>query len=218
MTASDKMLELVAEFDLFEDDAFPWLSLDAARWRDNALELTLSLRSNRDDQGRTTTSAWRVTCGGVLRHSLEGFHGDDVRLITDLQEPLNAEQADGRSALYFNASGKLSDDAAGAVLGALFTAHRECVGNWIPFERYLNRNLGLHDLIASGDGLLAEGPHFLLAAYTRVLEERGIRPNLWGRSRIEPQSGESLEPRETCAAFLVDDAFVVARTFDAESL
>ncbi|MGH9906254.1 MAG: hypothetical protein ACRD8U_11820 [Pyrinomonadaceae bacterium] len=61
-----------------------------------------------------------------------------------------------------------------AVIGALFERHLELVEDWIPFQRYLNSNVRLSDLIGGSFGMLADGPEPLVLAYEEVLQSYGF--------------------------------------------
>ncbi|MEM9379965.1 MAG: hypothetical protein AAGB93_08435 [Planctomycetota bacterium] len=206
MNVTESMRALTARFEVPCDDDAPWIRLESARWLGDALRLRLRMRSE-DREGD-----WSVTCAGVLQASLDGFWGDDLRVLTAPEHPLNAQFLGRSCQLYFKASTPLGPEAADTVAGALFAVHRERTEGHIPFERFLNLRIGLRELIASGDGLLADGPRFLLEAYADALERHGVRTNL---SAPTDRRGEDDGARDGCAALVIGEGVVVARSFDA---
>jgi hypothetical protein len=101
----------------------------------------------------------------------------------------------------------------------LLQAHRVASEGWIPFERYLNSELALLELLVSGSGLLADGPSFLVTRYAEVLDRFGVRTNL-----LEPRSARIWsgthwrDTPTTLATLIVGETFFVAEDFhDASS-
>jgi hypothetical protein len=61
------------------------------------------------------------------------------------------------------------------VLWKLYERHRAVAWPWIPFERYINPAI-LESCLATGSGVLADGPERLLLEYAAVLRDNGVKP------------------------------------------
>ena len=115
-------------------------------------------------------------------------------------------------ALYFN--GRATDPRS--LLGALVETHYRIVGEWIPFERFMNDALfsPAIDLLDSHSGLLAEGPDQLIIAYSNVLTDLGIRhssppsrePSWWDGTQWQLET-------EKLYALIIGPSYVVAPAF-----
>jgi hypothetical protein len=107
-----------------------------------------------------------------------------------------------------------------ATVGALFECHRELVGGWIQFERFLNvLPKGLSQLLAASSGKLASGPVSLMAAYSRILGEHGIRSSMLPSSPPKFWDGEKwLVSSIPLRALIFESSYVVAETFDEEKV
>ncbi len=93
------------------------------------------------------------------------------------------------------------------------------VHQWIPFERYFNRNLPLVQLIASGHGLLAEGPQKLVKGYEQVMNEFGFQCSCLFRSPMRPNPLQGwIEESGELLALVLDKSYVVASSVTAEKL
>jgi hypothetical protein len=74
-----------------------------------------------------------------------------------------------------------------SVAGALCERHVDLVEDWIPFEKYLNAEVRLAELIAGSFGMLADGVEPLILAYEEVMQRYGFstsqhesRPPIYG--------------------------------------
>jgi len=136
---------------------------------------------------------------------------EDEIVLLDEHELLLEYRAE-QVTLFF--TGKANDPHS--LVGALYEAHVDTVADWYPFERFLNPQMPLVDLLQSGFGQLADGPAPLIEAYERVINEYGVRG-----SRTKPQpavwwDGENWAPDgESVRVFLLDDMYVVAGCFAA---
>jgi len=115
---------------------------------------------------------WKLSVAQVREHRLE-LGWCDV-LSFHAEHPLLWPHVDERASLYF--SSRPADPSA--AIGRLWHRHHVETGGWIPFERFLNQEIALADLLGGGDGLLATGPARLLDAYGEELDAQGIRWNV----------------------------------------
>jgi hypothetical protein len=108
------------------------------------------------------------------------------------------------------------------VMAKLMLAHQKMAGGFLPFDRFLNPEAKMEDILASGYGLLAMGPTVLMRAYGEVLDAEGIAWSSveWGPPKrwvylhvwIEPKPGYRV------AVLGLDDSYVVARRLSATIL
>jgi hypothetical protein len=149
--------------DLNESSSMTWL--DTLR-EGRKLILRVGVHTATDD---IPDQIWEVGCENTREFSLVEFDfndwtfSDDHAILWDHNEPF--------SQLNFVGAHSSHED----VLWALYQRHRAIAGDWIPFERYLNR-LFLRDGLAGFGGVLADGPDRLLREYAAVLTARGIEP------------------------------------------
>jgi len=124
------------------------------------------------DHGTEETSTWQLRFTGVLEHLFTDVVNECGLNIWDGDHPAIDQYVQPREFLHFASAPQDPHH----VVGELWAAHVKLVDDWIPFERYFNGEVALHQLLASGSGLLAKGPVFLLSAYASILENAGCRP------------------------------------------
>jgi hypothetical protein len=121
--------------------------------------------------GEAHHSAWKLRFSGVVEQSLSVVVECGLNIWRE--HPVLDQHMRRREFLHFGRSPDNLDE----VIGQLWRAHVGVVDDWIPFDRYLNHEVPLAELLASGSGLLATGPDFLIAAYEGVMERVGCRPS-----------------------------------------
>ena len=120
---------------------------------------------------------------------------------------------DPSRALFF--TGQAAD--IDALIGRLWGAHQGLVGSWIAFERYLNTERSLRDLLSVGYGKLADGPDFLIHAYARVLTEASVEVSLGELWPTKIWTGGTwVETAAELSMLAIDTSFVVAEDFQDE--
>lgn len=115
-------------------------------------------------------SAWKLRFSGVVEQQLSVIV--DCGLNVWRHHVVLDQYTRRREFLHFAQRPGNADE----VIGQLWRAHTAAVDDWIPFDRYLNRELQLAELLASGSGLLATGPDFLIDPYERVMRDFGCQP------------------------------------------
>lgn len=158
-----ELLAIVATSD-FKDNG--QMRVDTVEWSGSDLTVGLQL-----DHGTDEKSAWELRFTGVLEHLFADVSNCGLN-VWHVDHPVLDQYVQPRESLHFASAPR---DAM-HVIGELWVAHRELVDDWIPFDRYLNDDLPLERLLASGSGLLATGPTFLIARYADILKAQGCRP------------------------------------------
>lgn len=104
--------------------------------------------------------------------------------------------------------------SASALVGELYEVHREVTEGWFAFDAFLNRQLKTTDLLASGSGILAEGPRLFLEGYAGVLERHGLRMS-WVAERepLEWRDGAWLPERGNLQALVLGDSYIIGRNW-----
>jgi hypothetical protein len=182
--------------------------IDRVAWDDSDLELTLAVT---DYHGEVTQSEWLVRCRTVRECVILGRFGDLV--VHEFGHAAIRQHRDPRRALFFTGRPRDVD----ALIGQLWRAHQQIAGNWIAFDRYLNAERRLHDLLSFGFGKLADGPDFLIQEYARILTAASVDVSLgdlWP-TKIWTE-GTWVETAAELSMIAVDTSFVVAEGFDDE--
>jgi hypothetical protein len=145
----------------FDDDNC--IRLIYAAWSGEALELKLEISTF--ESGPTI---WSIRCDKVLAYTLKYAPATSLELVAD-HPLLWGFKHDSASAFFYGAPANPL-----AALGALYGAHRRCVGDWFSLDEHLNGSVETAELLAAGHGLLAEGPLPLLAVYKDALSAYGV--------------------------------------------
>lgn len=161
---------------------------------------------------------WSVSARGVREHRIALGWNFDLSLRED--HPLLWPHAGPRASMYF--TGRPSSPAEAA--GRLWLRHHLETEGWLPFERFLNAELPLAELLDGGAGLLAAGPVRLLRAYGAELDGLGVAWSIAGEGppRVWDQTPSArlneTRPLPEGKAFRVltlGDSYVVAAEFTA---
>ena len=195
MKAIDQLLEIIGSL-AFEEDGK--LRLDTASWNRSQLRLQFTV-----EEGNDRVSQWELRFEGVIEHRLSLMYHAGFNVWYD--DHVAIEQYTARvQTLGFTTATPDPD----RVLGRLWAAHREIADDWIPFDRYFNDAMPLHELLAQPSGLLAPGPKFLIDAYTDALEQSGYTPGNVKRSRAG-------RVKHACMAHF-DESYVIAERIAAK--
>jgi hypothetical protein len=160
---------------------------------------------------------WEVHCAAARGNRFSDDDGPEgVEILRDhvLLAPYR-----GRAKLAFNGR----PENAKVLLADLWLRHQSVTDGWFPFDEFLNPMLprigfGLVELLASGGGVLAEGPTQILRDYASVLQEHGLGTSFFaetGPVRQMKGDGEGapvdLEVLIVGTSFLVGEGFTVRR-------
>lgn len=159
-----KILEY--SFETYQDS----LILTSAKFQDEKLFLETILHfEDEEDDYSEKYSVWEFICSGVRQQKIvlgdclyydlcdENF---DHVLKWKYTKPLCSVSFYGKT-----------ENPLG-VIGGLYDTHIKAVGDWIPFNTFLNMSSELENLISGGFGLLAENvPEPLAIAYENTLKK-----------------------------------------------
>lgn len=200
MATNDSLSDLLTIVHSGEFEDTGRMRVVSAHWSATRLTIRLQL-----DHGTDAVSAWQLRFTGILEYLFADVYNCGLN-VTSADHPAIDQYLQAREFLHF---GSAPNDPH-HVVGELWAAHSRLTSDWIPFDRYLNREIPLHQLLGSGSGLLATGPTFLIAAYADVLETNGCRPT---RKTLAT-------PPRTAAATLTHfgDSYVVAEQVVARRL
>ena len=199
-----ELAAVLATLDFEENGA---VLIAAARWLgDRTCRLLLDVQTGAETEPR---QAWLIRCADARTARVNGDWAASVALTTD--HPLLLPYTQPRAELAFR--GHAPDPRA--VVGDLWEAHRAATGAWYPFEWFFNRGLPLAELLATGGGVLAEGPRPVLDAYAAAVAAHSVessilaeRPPLrWLDGAWQPEPGR-------LRALVIGDSYVVAADFD----
>ena len=122
---------------------------------------------------------------------------------------------DKHQSLYFRAA----PASAPEVVGLLRAAHHRVSGDWIAFGRYLNPRKEFGALIAAGNGLLADGPMFLIHEYAGVLEGAGMKPSALDPRQVRRYyGGPPVSAPAPLATLVLGRSWFVAEEFEEREL
>lgn len=185
----DELLEITRTGE-FEDNGT--IVLESSSWRGDAMTLAF-----RVDHGTGVTSSWTIACSGVIEYSLRDNHYQVGLNLWNVDHPVLDQFTQPREGVYIS---RAPDDPDGT-MGQLWSAHVQCVDDWVAFDRYLNTELPLRKLLESGSALVASAPIFLASVYVEVL----------GANRCEPSRVPGGPARASSAQLLhFGDSYVVA--------
>lgn len=204
----ETLLEILSSVD-FEE--YGDLLIETARWKDENLTLILQIEV-RTDENAEFPSKWEIICSGVKNHKLNFGYAHNFTF--DTNHVLSWEFTMPCCSVSFN--GKA--DTPLAVVGALHKSHKEIAQNWIPFEKYFNKNLKLDELISGGFGqLVYSTPEEFSFAYERILQNYGFSTS---RSKSRPPSfwngEEFISNSVPLLTMIFDDSYIVAESFKAK--
>lgn len=190
-----------------------WISLRRVEWLGTHIELDVELRL-----ADAPEQHWRVECHDAVSCSSTGDRSNNGIVVCD-DHPLLWPYTMPKIELFFH--GKRIDDVNG-VVGCLYAAHHETVGEWFPFGTFFNNGptRPIQRLLEGGFGSFAAGPQELMLAYRRVLEEAKLkvsgppatRPKKWTEGVGWEDSSENL------VLLLLNDFAIISRQLDAERL
>lgn len=163
MNDLDRLMELIRT-DEFQDVG--QMRIGSARWS-SAGGLVLRALIEIGDYERST---WHLRFSAVIEQNLTVITHCGLNIWRD--HPAVSQYTDPHHFLHFAAA----PGSPAEVVGELLAAHASIVDDWIPFDRYLSREVPLAKLLSSGSGLIATGPDFLVNAYSEVLQRFNCQP------------------------------------------
>lgn len=186
------------------DDGF--VRLDAVRFEEHDAVLDVSVL---DEDCEDKWARWQIRACLVRQCSVDRPGGDLFVYSSD--HVVVRQHTESRQELYFRGT----PGSASATVGRLWGAHREAASDWIPFHRFLNKCLGLEEVLEGGFGLVADGPTFLIEAYSRVLSAEKLNPNALAPRRPGWWNGERwTDSPSEMFGLSIGDSLIVAHSFE----
>lgn len=197
---------------------FRSLRLTRVEWQEEDLTLWLDVFYHDEDDiideddtyNPDPVQHWRITCSSIREQRFSLGHHYHIDLFDD--HVLLMPHVTRRAVLSFH--GRVDD--VSPVVGALYERHKEVVGNWIPFGKYLN-GMRLTSLLNGGFGMFAEGPEALMVAYKEVLERYGISASYHDSESFAFSNDDTwIEETARLKVLLLEESFIVAADFKAQ--
>ena len=190
----------------FKDNG--WLSVQKTIWLDEDAVLVVTLNDGVQNNQDTN---WKIEAKSVLEYWITDAYGDSLNHYENNHVILK-QYTDKTANLSFRGTHASSE----LVVGALAEAHFECVQNWISFNRYMNMEQKLSELLSGGFGKLADGPLFLLKEYERVLARFDIQANITDARPAKRWNGLSwVELTSPPEMIHLGGTYIVASAFQA---
>jgi hypothetical protein len=123
--------------------------------KSEGLRVQLHVRFDAADGAAQT---WEFLCGDVRTYDLRYGPIESVELVS--QHPLLIPYTARWASLNFVGVPM----SPSSVVGGLWEVHREVTEGWLSFDAFLNAGLKTTDLLASGGGILGEGPRPCVAS------------------------------------------------------
>lgn len=199
----DSLLREILDSLEFEDNG--WIRVHSYVWDDEAINLTFEINTGIAPDDR---QLWTVRCSNVSSYQLAQDLAYDIEIAE--KHVLLLPHTSPSSELFFSgAAGNPSE-----VIGKLWLVHEHECGQWIPFRRYLNRQVPLNDLLTASSGCLAKGPKPLLERYASVLVDCGLKPSVVGEHEPKRWVANRWAPEPTgLRVMIVEGTYIVAQDF-----
>jgi hypothetical protein len=144
-----------------------WVSVTGVSWlAANRLVIHLSVQRGRRGP---VVQRWDVEARGVRDVHIVDTNGGGLQL-SGVRHPAARQYADEYEALSFK--GPVAN--VNALIGELWVAHSETVGDWISLDKYLPSARQLAKLFSRNRGRVCRGPKFLLRRYEQVLRHNEL--------------------------------------------
>ena len=186
----------------------PFVRLDSIRFENEDGILCVSVM---DYYGQEKWSNWTIKAKKLRDYNIINPYGDLVQLKAD--HVLIRQHMETWQKLYFRGIPQSEIE----IVGQLLVAHRETVGDWIPFAKFFNSCCKLNGLLTGGFGQLADGPTFLIEKYASVLLSAGLKPNALTPRCAKWWNGDQwINNTVSLSAFVIGDSFFVAEEFEEQ--
>lgn len=202
----DELARVLASEDFADDGG---VAVAGVHWSgDTSCTLLLDVHTGQEVEPR---QAWAVTCHDIRDSSVAREWAHDLSL-TD-EHPLLLGYQYPHATLAFRGRAAQTQSA----VGALWLAHASVTQGWIPFGRYLNPWVELGDLLASGSGVLADGPRPLLERYAAALSDQQVDTTVFKeRPAKRYVDQEWRAERDDIAALVVGRTYLIGADFDVK--
>ncbi len=121
-----------------------------------------------DAPNATSRLRFEIACTGVREMALTEWVVDSLAFLTE--HPLLLEYNSPHEYLHFSSTPACPEE----VIGRMYLAHQQVVGDWWPLSRVLNPSVGqagltLPTLLRAGRGMLAHGPSPVISALAEAV-------------------------------------------------
>jgi hypothetical protein len=199
-----RIVELLDNFDM-EDCKFSILKID---FEQDVPTIKIKLTATSFDESENVIQFWTVTANRCKACSvnLDDFYTIELKN----EDPLIWIHNNGHRSLYFN--GRSTD--TGKLCFDLYQAHVSQFGELVSFETFINTQRNLYDLLASGYGLLANGPQKLMTIYASCLQKHNVQYSTPGERLPTYWNGKEHLAETELQLLLLGDSYIVAEDFE----
>ena len=193
-------LQDIFETGEFEDNGSCQIQL--LNWVGDDLHVELYIRTGFEEE---KAQYWNIIAHTVRSQNIEKEWDDILEEVTD--HPVLLPYTSNTANLFFSHF----ETSKTELLGNLYTATYDAVGDWLKWNSYLNYSA---ITIPGSSGCLAKGPLPLLEIYKKEVEKLGGKANLL--SVMEPQrwDGEKwIKEFPDLKALILGDSYIIARDF-----
>ena len=156
-----------------------------------------------DAESGAPVEVWRVRCAGFKEFCIRPEQGD-IATFNSTHAAVRQYVERGAEIFFVGAAAE-----PGQVAERLRAAHNRLAGDWIPFERYVNR-IPLANLLGRAGGRIFAGPQFLAREFLRVLQDSGVTT-----SHLPEDIGEQPLPTSSLEMLVVGSSHIIGEDFDA---
>ncbi|MDF7802140.1 hypothetical protein P4C99_21895 [Pontiellaceae bacterium B1224] len=196
----NQQLQEIIETGEFEDNGS--CQIQSLNWVEEDLHVELYVRTGFEDE---QAQYWNVIAHTVRAQKIEKEWDDILEEVTE--HPVLLPYTSNTANLFFShfESSKIE------LLGNLYMATYEFVGDWLNLNSYLNYSA---ITIEGSSGCLAKGPAPLLEIYKKEVEKLGGKANLLSVMKPKRWDGEKwIEEYPDLKALILGASYIIARDF-----
>jgi hypothetical protein len=199
------MEELLRHLDEEFDDSEGFIRIVNARWLDDGLRLSMSLRLNED----ADPELWEVSCAWVVEESLSAEYACHVRVDED--SPLLKPYAESQVELMFSGN----ECPPALLLGVVASCCTDVMGRPQYLQRFLNQQAVASGIVSSRYGLLGRFPESIAARIVTALSGQPIRIRSLPTGMPKRWTGTEIIPYPKLAVLSIGESYVIAESFSA---
>ncbi|MEJ1242553.1 hypothetical protein WBG78_30700 [Chryseolinea sp. T2] len=199
----NKELNDIFSTEEFEEDGGVYITGTDWYSDDLRVEFVIKPGDNSDNQ------LWEVQIVGVREELIKSTFGDKLELLDE--HPLLWAFSQVQTDLYFTNPTTRPFE----LFSAIYEIHRRESKNWLPLDKFINKEISPIELCKSKSGLFAKGPLKLLEKYQEVLEQHGMTPSLFGKRNPKRWTNDQwVEETEILRVMILGDSYVIGESFD----
>lgn len=152
---------------------------------------------------------WEVQVKGVRDELIKSDITDELELFEE--HPLLWAHNQRQVNLYFGHPSSRPCE----LFPDIYLTHSRLMGNWTPFNKYVNANISIIDLSKLASGLFASGPIKLMEEYKGILESHNMNPTIVGGHNPKRWlNGHQVDETEILKVLVIGQSYVIAEGFD----